>query len=929
MRSFAGSKGIRQCATGAALLAQRRRVATTTTQPNTNSKTSDSNTDDEVPPIPAGVEFRTSPSPLSSSYVPTSAAAAVEGAIDPYALARDDPEAMERIRKEFEKVLLGPMAVGGASAGSPSMPRKVGGTWLSKEEQQKAVEADRARRADSSAPPSAAAAAANSSAATALQAAYTVSLPSPHQQAPFMPPANMPHPSELQPSFARFEAKTAEEERRAMVEQLEQNDALRRAGRLFKVHEACRAREEERRLRAEGGGGGAEEEAKATTEKEAVASEEGDNAMDDIDMMMGASAIEGGATTASAAPTASVIAGVHEDHPDPFAPFWDAFKSKGAACADDGKAPEWFVTLCRDLFMRTTSPTAALTPPDILAQQQHQALLASGGDTAAPNAAPINDDSVITDADLDSMAYDSEVADPARLAAAGLLHDGEDGAVDPYLWLPFDLRAEADYIVGRYTFPTETTYTTETRLKLSTGGLGAEYVCFCDTYAFPDRRQLPTSVGTVPSRLWVRPDDATPVVYLQLGEHVPPALWLPIKPTAVAVRRVFAEFALASAAHRDAHHANFEERLQRAEIILRNNNMPMDDGAVLRMAAHEAKDVNFYVAPTREFPNYQEFFLGEYDDPRELISYIQASPLIFALAHMQQNVDPHEEGLSPTISGPGIGMGVYRTLYSKSSFLLKVHLATEVKLPPQDQEGFEDLWREVDGRVVPKSRIPIFVRVMWPDHQRMSGGGRVIERFNKTFGTEFAPQMPVDAAMALFYVMEWAKQMENFMGIRGMRRRLDRLLEAAQSPQPPMLYPGTSDLPNPQYSNDELIGMHIQYLAHLGDPEAPRAIEALWQAGTAPVRMGCAKAALELGDRELFHRIVSSEPAGRMQHYMTRLVVKRRTRDLTSSVPKLMEDQYEDSAPLWARGGHVRLDASTLEGSIDVNRLQKTQRLGA
>ena len=114
--------------------------------------------------------------------------------------------------------------------------------------------------------------------------------------------------------------------------------------------------------------------------------------------------------------------------------------------------------------------------------------------------------------------------------------------------------------------------------------------------------------------------------------------------------------------------------------------------------------------------------------------------------------------------------------------------------------------------------------------------------------------------------------------------------------------------------------MHLQYLSHLGDPKILDTIAAVLPTASAPVRMGCAKAALIAGDRELFRRIVSSEPPGRMQHYMTKLVVKRKTRDLVDPEPRLLEDQYEFAAPLWTKRG-TRIDRNTLEGAVDAARL--------
>ena len=498
-------------------------------------------------------------------------------------------------------------------------------------------------------------------------------------------------------------------------------------------------------------------------------------------------------------------------------------------------------------------------------------------------------------------------------------------SVDPFLWLGFNLHSEDAYEVGSYIFPTSTEYSTETRVKLCLGGQATEYVCFCEGYPFPDRRQLPTSMGTIPCKLWVKPADTVPIVYIQLSEHFPPGLWMPVRPTAAAVRRVLGEFAGTAVLHRDRHHEHFEGMLKRAKSILQNHNLPTDDAAVLRYASFDAGRVSEAHSPAHEYRNYQDFFLGEYDDPSLMLEYLSLCPTLFSLPHMRTDANVHEEGFVPTIEGPGIATSLFRTVFSKSLLHVKVHLSCEVKLPPQDIEGFQKLWSDVDRSAIPKSRIPVFVRVSWPDNEKMCGGA-LIARFNKLFKTEFARDMPVDACLSLFYTMQWAKEMPNFLGILGMRDRLDRLLEEASHPenQQALPYPGTRELTNPQYTIEERIGMHIQYLAHMGDPSSADLIRSLHGVGSAPVRMGCAKAALELGDRQLFHFITSSEPVGRMQHYMTKLVIKRKKRDLTESIPKVLDEQYEFGAPLWTRAGKLRLDPNTVEGNLDMARIANT-----
>ncbi|KEG14454.1 hypothetical protein DQ04_00461080 [Trypanosoma grayi] len=560
---------------------------------------------------------------------------------------------------------------------------------------------------------------------------------------------------------------------------------------------------------------------------------------------------------------------------------WSVFMD---AAADGSEPPVWFYKLCEDLYYRRNSEDemdAAALAGDVISQRHS---------TSA--------DTVGAEDDTDNNN-----------------NNNEDDGVDPYLWLPFNLLDEADYRVGPYHFASTATYTHEQRTLLCLGNTRKEYVHFCNTYAFPERVQMPTSLGTQPAKLYVDPLQKAPVVYIQLSDDFPPAMWLPVKGTAAAVRRVLSEFASMATLHRDWHHKDFEERFATARRLLELQRMPSSDSDILRFMAYDARNAQFVFAPIREFPNQQEFFLGEYDDPERFMEHIDLCPFLFAIPHMRTVTDLHAEHMTPTIEGPGVATSLYRCVFSKALLFVQVQLSAEVKLPPQDPEAFRFMWK--DSQVVPKMHIPVFVRVVWPDNERMCGGGQLVRRFNRLFKTEFAHDIPIDAVMTLLYVMQWAKQLPSFLGVRGMRQRLAELEAAARLPERALLYPATREIPNPEYTIAERLGMHVQYLAQLGDPDIAATIQRLLPEASAPVRMGCAKAALIAGDRELFRHIVSSEPPGRMQTYMTKLVRKRKSRDLVDPEPRLLEEQYEFAAPLWTKRG-TRIDNNTLEGAVDL-----------
>ncbi|KAG5504463.1 hypothetical protein JKF63_04915 [Porcisia hertigi] len=599
--------------------------------------------------------------------------------------------------------------------------------------------------------------------------------------------------------------------------------------------------------------------------------------------------------------------------------FWGAPATTAEGGLSDATAepPEWFVQLCRDLYFRTDSRAADKRIADNLdTVAQESDPLADQAASEAANSAGGRPGAALSTSTTPPPPFPADdipsSATPAQRADSVV-------EVDPYIWLPFDLLDVKDYNVGPYTFPPTATYTAEQQVKLCLGQPHKEYVHFCNTYCFPERWQIPTSMGTQPARLLVDPSCPTPVVFLQLSPFFPPAMWLPMKPSVAAIRGVLSSFATQAFVHREEHHAAFAHRYETAKRVMALQQLPTtNEGDVLRFSAYEARNTPYLDAPLCEYPNQQEFFLGEYDDPERLLEHFDLCPFVFAISHLRTVTDLQAERMTPTIEGAGVAPSLFRCIFSKALIQISVHLSAEVKLPPQDPEAFHFMWK--DSQVVPKMKIPVFARVSWPDNRNLCGGGRLAPRFNKFFNTEFASDMPVDAILSVYYVMQWAQRVQDLLGVRGMRQRVAELEAAAHLPEPARLYPGTREIPNPEYTTQERLGMHIQYLSHLGDPKVLDTILALLPTASAPVRMGCAKAALIAGDRELFRRIVSSEPPGRMQHYMTKLVVKRKTRDLVDPEPRLLEDQYEFAAPLWTKRG-TRIDRNTLEGAVDAARL--------
>ncbi|KNH09711.1 hypothetical protein XU18_0396 [Perkinsela sp. CCAP 1560/4] len=447
--------------------------------------------------------------------------------------------------------------------------------------------------------------------------------------------------------------------------------------------------------------------------------------------------------------------------------------------------------------------------------------------------------------------------------------------------------------------------------KLCLNSKSKKYLQIGQAYAFPNRAQLPTSWGTEPCKLLVDPADPTPILYVQLSAHFPPAAWIPVRLTLSALQRVLTEFAQFASTHREAHHEKFVQRWSEAKTCLVQQkmisasalraydetkpNLEKDKAeitsAILRYVGWMANTVPFHEAPIREFPNSQEFFCGEYEYPESFMEYLENCPFFFAIPELRTN----SKDLWGQADGPGVAMSAFRCIFSKTVIWVKVHFSTEVKLPPTDPTLFKKLWKEQG--VYPSTVTPVFIRVVWPDNVKMCGGGGLLMRLNSLLGSEFARDMPIDAAMAMVYCTAWAGRQQDLMGVRKMRLRLSdwehKVKHGTQDRRPDFgAYPGTSELPSPMYTDKERLGMHLQYLAHLGDPDIETVIRRWMGYDSGAIRLGCAKAALESGNADLFLEIVRTELPGRFRKTMLRCYRSRKKRDLYDKIPRLNDEDF-------------------------------------
>ena len=554
--------------------------------------------------------------------------------------------------------------------------------------------------------------------------------------------------------------------------------------------------------------------------------------------------------------------------------------------------PQWFVTFC---YEAQQPANAAMEPDDD--QIDFQSI-----------------ERFIRDIKPD---HRSPLADAARRAKATrsteAIDIADENETDPYLSINIQILPEEQYVYKAYTSPTPTALPAELQEKLALGKPEKQYLQIGVAYAFPERMQLPTSWGTEPAKLLIDPAATEPIIYVQLSDFFPPLAWIPVKPSARAIRRVFSEFAQFAAIHHDSHHAKFIKRWENAKqsLVLQKmippdalrayneinaNTDPQSSAitsAILRYVGWMARGVPFHEAPLREFPNSQDFFCGEYEFPEKFMSYLESCPFFFAIPELRTDATE----FWGKADGPGVVMSAFRCIYSKAIIWVKAHFSTEVKLPPTEPDLFKKIWHEKTE--YPPTYTPVFIRVVWPDNVKMCGGGGLIRCMNERLGTEFARDMPIDAAMALVYATAWAGRQGDLLGVVKMRQRLQQWEDKVRTGKQEVrrefgAYPGTKELPSPLYTDKERLGMHLQYLAHIGDPEIETTLRRWIDCDSGAIRLGCAKAALEAGKTELFLEIVQRELPGRFRKTMLRCYRSRKKRDVYDKIPRLRDEQFDE-----------------------------------
>lgn len=274
------------------------------------------------------------------------------------------------------------------------------------------------------------------------------------------------------------------------------------------------------------------------------------------------------------------------------------------------------------------------------------------------------------------------------------------------------------------------------RSRLCLGKEEAEYTIIGEAFPFPDKEDSPViNEPNFACRLLWDHTSPTEKIMIQLSDHFPPLLWITVKPTLEALKKVFSEFIDVDAQHMKKYLPYYESVQNQLETSSNEtfgdtlSNTRMKDRFIEDMRKKDPKTLEM------DWDKEHSFYLGNVDHFRVTEDKLMKSnPFVFGWPLLVGDGNHHLEGTP-------FRMSAFRTIYSKS--LLMINSRLDMQLDHRQAE----LTAYDDPDVV--LEVPIFCTVNYPSNTRMCGGAALVKRFNNVMGTSFPEDTPVDV-LAVF-----------------------------------------------------------------------------------------------------------------------------------------------------------------------------------
>jgi len=388
--------------------------------------------------------------------------------------------------------------------------------------------------------------------------------------------------------------------------------------------------------------------------------------------------------------------------------------------------------------------------------------------------------------------------------------------------------------------------------KLCLGEQDREYTVIGEAFPFPDREDSPVinNPANCCRLLWDH-HSPTEKIMVQLSEHIPPILWITIKPTLAALRKLFSEFLEADTQHMKKYLPYYEEVQNKLESREREK---FGEG----LSDHALKD-QFVEDMRRKDPSTLQFdwtenhtmYVGTSEHFRLVEDrYMKESVFVFGWPLLMGDGNHYLENTPLRVCA-------FRTIFSKSMVLFHTRLDLQLdhrqcKLEAADEA---DILLE----------IPIFVTVNYPKNTRLCGGAALIERFNKVMGTSFPLTMPIDVIATLL------RESNNLKGARELREEM-LFLKAASEKVPDV--ERVIRLSPDMLGSSRILGQLSYIIVYLAIVEYDDWVTDVYQRfcshASDMIRVACAKGAHISQRDDLVDELVKAEAEGRTKRLIAR-----------------------------------------------------------
>eukprot|EP00331_Platyophrya_macrostoma_P033848 CAMPEP_0176440584 /NCGR_PEP_ID=MMETSP0127-20121128/20661_1 /TAXON_ID=938130 /ORGANISM="Platyophrya macrostoma, Strain WH" /LENGTH=468 /DNA_ID=CAMNT_0017825143 /DNA_START=77 /DNA_END=1480 /DNA_ORIENTATION=- len=383
------------------------------------------------------------------------------------------------------------------------------------------------------------------------------------------------------------------------------------------------------------------------------------------------------------------------------------------------------------------------------------------------------------------------------------------------------------------------------RRKLCLGNEETEYTVIGEAFAFPDKEDSPVvNEPQFSCKLLWDHNSPTDKIMIQLSPHFPPLLWLTVKPTHDALKKIFGEFLECDTQHMKKYLPYYEsvqnslETQSNEKLGETLSNVRAKDRFIEDMRKRDPKTLEL------DYPNEFSFFMGTVPHFRVLEDrMMKSNPFVFGWPLLIGEGNHHMEGTP-------LRMCAFRSIYSKSMIML--HSRLDLQLDHR-QVNLRD-GDEGDGSLLD---IPAFCTVNYPTNTRLCGGKPFVQRYNQVMGTSFPLDTPVDV-LATF-------SKESSMKGEGELLEELKFLQAAseKAPEVERVFRVTEDM----LSSNRIIGhmaYTIVYLAILGYPKFVEDVFKTYCSHQSDlIRVACAKGAHAIERPDLIEAMIAREPEGR------------------------------------------------------------------